>query len=224
MNNEILLIDDDNAVRSFLRLALAAEGWVVVEARSATEAVAKLQKYQPAAILADLDLPDSHGIELVEKIRAVTHCPLLVLVMRGAEANRALSLDAGADDYLTKPFQIADAVSRLRVLTGHGVFFDAKSQSASLAFDLATGVARVKGSDVGLIGLEVALLRKLAQQPGKIVPYKILLELIQEQEGAAALAHLRHVIVRLRQKIGDDINHPQILMAEPGVGYRLILR
>ncbi len=220
----VLVVDDDRAIRRFLRTSLTAHGYVVLEAETGQDALRAVMAQRPDVIILDLGLPDLDGVEVARQLREWTQTPIIVLSVREHEEDKIASLDAGADDYLTKPFGVGELMARLRVALRHAVSQvdeTAEFVLGDLKVDLARRVVQVKGEDVQLTPTEYALLRILIKHAGKVLTHHQLLHEVwgpgYEQE-----KHLLRVNVsNLRSKLEAEPARPQHILTEPGVGYRL---
>jgi len=220
----ILVIDDERAIRRFLRAALAAHGYEIHEAASGGEGLQAAALNRPDVIILDLGLPDLDGVEVLRRLREWTQTPVIILSVRGGEEDKIAALDAGADDYLTKPFGTGELTARIRAAlrrtlpsdSGQAVF-----QVDGLQVDLQHRVVTVDGQVVDLTPTEYELLKQLVQHAGKVVTHRHLLHAVwgsvYEDE-----AHLLRVNVsNLRHKIETDPAQPRYILTESGVGYRL---
>jgi two-component system KDP operon response regulator KdpE len=219
----VLVVDDEAAIRRFLRASLAAHGHTVFEVGSGQEAINAVIANRPDIVILDLGLPDLDGIEVVRRLREWTPIPIIILSVRDHEVDKIAALDAGADDYLTKPFGVGELTARIRVALRHTTQ-PAESpifSSGELTVDLARRVVRLAGKEVQLTPTEYDLLRVLVANAGKVVTHRQLLRQVwgnvYEEE-----AHLLRVhISNLRGKIEIEPARPRHILTEPGVGYRL---
>ena len=219
----VLVVEDEPPVRRFLRAALAAHDYRVVEAGSIREAKQLAPSHNPDVFLLDLGLPDGDGIELARRLREWTRAPIIVLSARGREEDKVNALDAGADDYLTKPFGVNELLARLRVALRHagaGAAPEPIFEVGSLRLDLARREVTVEGREVRLTPTEWKLLALLARHAGKVLTHR---QILREVWGpSAAEAHyVRVQMAELRKKIELEPARPRLLVTEPGVGYRL---
>jgi two-component system KDP operon response regulator KdpE len=226
MNNvKILVVDDEDSIRRFLHVTLAAQGYTVLEAASGQDALSVAANDKPELVILDLGLPDIDGIEVTRLLRQWTQTPIIILSVRGAESDKISALDAGADDYLTKPFGVGELMARLRAAlrrisqnTGEPVF-----RSGVLKVDLARRVVTASNQEVQLTPNEYDLLRVLVKNAGKVLTHRYLLREVWGSAYGDEL-HMLHVnISNLRRKIEPDSAHPQCIVTEPGIGYRLRL-
>jgi two-component system KDP operon response regulator KdpE len=219
----VLIVDDEPAIRRFLRVSLSAHGYAVFEASDGQAALSAVAADRPDLIILDLGLPDLDGIEVTRLLREWTHIPIIILSVRGQEADKVTALDAGADDYLTKPFGTGELLARIRVALRHTGQSDTEPVFASgdLTVDLVRRVVTVAGREVQLTPTEYDLLRVLVTHAGKVLTHRQLLREVwgigYEQE-----THILRVnISNLRRKIEPDPARPRHILTEPGVGYRL---
>lgn len=223
MTARILIVEDEAPIRRFLRIALEAEGHLVSEAATAHEGLALAAKETPAAMILDLGLPDADGISVLRGVREWTQMPVLVLSVRSDEAGKIAALDAGAQDYVTKPFSTGELLARLR-----GLLRDRAVEGGSafltlgpLEIDAADHRASLSGEDLRLTRKEFDLLWLLASHAGRLVTQDMILRAIWGPAHAGDSQYLRVYIRQLRVKLGDDAADPRWIFTEPGVGYRL---
>ena len=225
MSLRVLVVEDDREIRSLLQSSLGVEGFEVQTAVSVSEAAALLQHSLPDLVLLDLGLPDGDGIDLVRQVRRQHSLPLLVVSARHQEAEKVKLLDAGADDYLTKPFSVSELLARIRVALRHRGTSLAPAQTLhefeDLRIDLETRLVSVKGAPVHLTPTEFKLLARLARTAGKVVTHRQLLVDVWGPEFTGHSHYLRLYMGQLRAKIEADPAEPRHLLTETGVGYRL---
>lgn len=217
------MIDDERAIRRFLHTALTAQGYTVEEAVNGKEGIAAVATLRPDVILLDLGLPDIDGIEVAKRIREWSVVPIIVLSVREQEGDKIAALDAGADDYLTKPFGVGELMARMRVAMRRNapVAQDATFTVGELSVDLAKRVVKVGESEVSLTPTEYDILRLLVNHAGKVLTHTQLLRQVWGP-GYEEEAHMLRVnISNLRKKIEPDAARPRYIITEPGVGYRL---
>jgi two-component system, OmpR family, KDP operon response regulator KdpE len=221
--SRILIVDDEQSVRCFLSTTLTSQGYRIEEAVSGQEALIKIKSHQPDLIILDLGLPDLDGIEVTRQIRQQTRIPIIILSVRGSEADKIAALDAGADDYLTKPFSAGELLARIRVAWRHKVQPDEESifNNGQLSVDLGKRTVQVSGNTIQLTPTEYDILKVLINHAGRVLTHRhILQEVWGEQYGDEL--HMLHVnISNLRRKIEPDPSRPHYIITEPGVGYRL---
>ncbi|HEX9049356.1 MAG TPA: response regulator [Anaeromyxobacter sp.] len=219
----VLVVEDEVQVRRFLRAALASRGYRVLEAESVREGEQLATGHNPDVFLLDLGLPDGDGIDLARRLREWTRAPIIVLSARGREEDKVNALDAGADDYLTKPFGVNELLARLRVALRHARAAPGAPQvleAGPLRIDLARREVTVDGREIRLTPTEYKLLALLARHAGKVLTHR---QILREVWGPNATeAHwVRVHMAELRKKIEADPARPRLLVTEPGVGYRL---
>lgn len=219
----ILVVDDDLQLRRFLRTTLSGHGHVIVEAGSVAEAVDAIERVMPAVILLDLGLPDGDGLDVLRRIRTEDRPPVIVLSARGQEGDKVIALDAGADDYLTKPFGAGELLARIRVALRHagGPPVPDVIEVGPIRIDQPRHSVTVGGTEVHLTPLEFRLLLELARQPGRVMTHRHLLREIWGPNAVEELHYLRVHMGALRRKIEADPARPQWLLTEAGVGYRM---
>jgi two-component system KDP operon response regulator KdpE len=219
----VLVVDDEPAIRRFLRVSLAARGYAVFEADSGQAALSAVVTDRPDLIILDLGLPDLDGIEVTRLLREWTPIPIIILSVRGQEADKVAALDAGADDYLTKPFGIGELLARMRVALRHAGSSGAEPvfTSDDLVVDLVRRVVTLAGQDVQLTPTEYDLLRVLVTHAGKVLTHRQLLREVWGVSYQQETHMLRVNISNLRRKIEPDPARPHYILTEPGVGYRL---
>jgi two-component system KDP operon response regulator KdpE len=222
----ILVVDDEPAVRRTLRANLAARGYEVTTAENGEQALDAFASHRTDLVILDLLLPGMSGIEVCEAIRATASVPILVLSARGEEQMKVRALDLGADDYLTKPFGIDELLARVRALLrrspGGVAGSDGIVEVASLALNTQAHEVRRNGVPLDLTPREFDVLAYLMLHSGRIVTHRVLLHDVWGPEYGRETQYLRVFINRLRRKIEDDPSHPQYIVTEPGVGYRLV--
>ncbi len=221
----VLLIEDDLAIRRFLRTALEANGYRYEEAAKGEEGVAMAATHVPDLVLLDIGLPDISGFDVVARLRAWSRVPILILTARGQEQDKIRALDAGADDYVTKPFAMGELLARLRVALRHGARVEGAEEGTFASGDLVVDLARrrvtVGGVEVRLTPIEFRLLAELARHPGRVLTHEQLLRSVWGPSHVHEHHYVRVYMAQLRKKIEKDAARPRWLITEPGVGYRL---
>jgi two-component system KDP operon response regulator KdpE len=221
----VLVVDDDRQVRRFLRASLTSHGFGVVEAASASEALALATSHNPQVILLDLGLPDGDGVAWTRAVREWSRAPIIVISARGREADKVEALDAGADDYLTKPFGVDELLARIRVGLRHAQQGQGPPapvlEIGSLRIDVARREVTVDDRAIRLTPIEYRLLVLLAQNAGRVLTHGHLLREVWGPGHAEQTHYLRVYMAQLRRKIERDPARPSLLATEPGVGYRL---
>ncbi len=220
----VLVIDDEVQIRRFLKISLEASGYAIHEAGTGKEGIFIAAKVRPDLVILDLGLPDLDGVEVVRQLREWTHTPIIILSVRDADLDKVAALDAGADDYLTKPFSTEELLARLRVALRHAQPEpDLRTFTAGdLHVDLTRRLVTVRGEPVKLTPTEYALLRLMVQHAGRVLTHR---QLLKEVWGPAYIDethYLRVYFAQLRQKLEANPALPKLLITEPGVGYRLV--
>jgi len=219
----ILVVDDEQAIRRFLRVTLDAQGYQVYEAETGKEALRAVPACRPDVVILDLGLPDMEGHEVIRSLREWSPVPILVLSVREHETEKITALDAGADDYVTKPFAVGELTARLRAAlrrtanTGNQAVYEV----GDLRIDLGRRQVSFSGLQVALTPTEYELLRALAQHAGRVLTHHQLLRQVWGASYEPETHLLRVNISNLRHKLEPDPSRPQYLLTEPGVGYRL---
>ena len=221
----ILLIEDEAPIRRFLKIALGSAGHETLEAGSGREGLEQAVTGNPDLIILDLGLPDMDGKSVVREIRSWSSLPILILSVRDGEAEKIAALDAGADDYVTKPFATGELLARLRVLLrkrGDGEAQPSTVQVGPLSVDLARRLVSVGEVEIKLTRKEFDVLALLARHGGRLVSHRQILTEIRGPAHADDLHYLRIAIGHIRSKLDDDPANPRFIVTEPGVGYRLL--
>ncbi len=218
----ILVVDDERPIRRFLSASLSGQ-YTVLEAASGNEALAMTASARPDALILDLGLPDLDGLQVTRRIREWSQVPILVLSVREAEEDKVAALDAGADDYLTKPFGIGELMARLRAALRRSTLPDQPPvfHSGALVVDLARRDVSVDGRPASLTPTEYDILRVLVQYAGKVLTHQQLIHLVWGGSYEIESHLLRVNVSNLRRKIEADPARPSFIVTEPGVGYRL---
>jgi two-component system, OmpR family, KDP operon response regulator KdpE len=224
----ILVVDDEAQIRKFLRIALAAHGFVVDEAATGGQGVDMSATAAPDLVILDLGLPDLDGKAVIKRIREWSTVPILILSVRQAEAEKIAALDAGATDYVVKPFAIGELLARVRALLrsirppGQRGEEQATITIGDLVVDLARHEVRLGREPVRLTRKQFELLRVLAQNAGRILTHGQLLREVWGEAHEDDTQYLRVFISQLRRKLNDDPAEPRFILNEPGVGYRML--
>ena len=221
----ILIVDDEKTIRRFLKATLISHGYNVHEAANAKEALEYAVSSHPDAVILDLGLPDMDGIEVTRQIRKRAKTPIIILSVREDEADKIAALDAGADDYLTKPFNAGEMLARLRAVMRRLLPQDERAvfKVGKLSIDISNHSVEVKGRAVHLTPTEYDVIKALVLNAGKIMTHgKILKEIWNKNEDFEEALHLLRVTIsKLRNKIEPNPDRPVYILTEPGVGYRL---
>ena len=222
----VLVVEDEPQLMRFLRATLPAHGYGVLEAATAAQALVQAETRQPDLVLLDLGLPDLDGLEVTRRIRGWSAVPIVVVSARGQERDKVAALDAGADDYLTKPFGTDELLARMRVALRHATRVssgqgEASFESGELHVDLAARLVYRRGVEVRLTRTEYRLLAALVKHAGKVLTHRQLLVEVWGPGSANETHYLRVYMAQLRHKLEDDPARPRFLLTETGVGYRL---
>jgi two-component system KDP operon response regulator KdpE len=222
----VLLIEDEPNIRRFLRAALLASGYQVLEAATAQEGLTQTAIHQPALILLDLGLPDLDGLEVTRQLREWATMPIIVLSARGRESDKVAALDAGADDYLTKPFGMGELLARIRVALRHVIRStqepgDPVFTVGQLRVDLVRRYVSVTDQPIHLTPIEYKLLATLIRYADKVMTHRQLFQEVWGEHATHDTHYLWVYMSQLRHKLEPEPARPRYLFTEPGVGYRL---
>ncbi len=221
----VLVVDDEVQIRRFLRVSLETNGYRVAEADNGRNAIAEAARLRPDLIVLDLNLPDIDGLEVLRHVREWTKTPVIMLSVRDADRDKVAALDAGADDYLTKPFSTIELLARLRVAARHAQPASATESVftfGDVQIDLAHRVVTRRGEPVRLTPTEYALLRLMVQHAGRVLTHRQILKQVWGPEYVEETHYLRVYFAQLRLKLEEDSTQPRLIVTEPGVGYRLM--
>jgi len=223
---KILVVEDEQEIRRFLRVSLASHGYRLVESATGKDGLMQAASQQPDLILLDLGLPDMDGMQLIAEVRQWSQVPIVILSARGQDRDKVNALDAGADDYLTKPFSVGELLARIRVALRHAVQAPGGAGEPVFALDeLRVDLARrqvfVRDREIHLTPIEYRLLTTMIKYAGKVVTHRQLLKEVWGPESVFETHYLRVYMAQLRRKIEADSARPRYLLTEPGVGYRL---
>ena len=221
---KILIVDDEPAIRRFLKASLETEGFQTVMAENAAQALAAVRQMKPDLVILDLGLPDQDGMEVIRQMREGGAVPIIVLSVRSDEPGKVAALDAGADDYMVKPFGVEELLARVRTALRHrlqqqglGPVFRLRE----LAVDLLAHRVTVAGREIRLSRREFGLLRFFIEHAGKVLTHRQILSAVWGDQHRDDVEYLRVYVRQLRTKLGDDPANPRYFETEPGVGYRL---
>jgi two-component system, OmpR family, KDP operon response regulator KdpE len=220
----ILVIEDEAQMRRFLRVSLSSNGYRVFEAETGEAGISQAAARNPDLILLDLGLPDVDGVVVTERLRSWARTPIIVISARGREEDKINALDAGADDYLTKPFGVGELLARIRVGLRNAVRGDSSGPQFSvgeLKVDLARRHVSVSGQEVHLTPIEYKLLATLVKHAGRVITHQQLLREVWGPGSRDQTQYVRVYMGQLRHKLERNPSRPQYLTTEPGVGYRL---
>ena len=222
---KVVVVDDEPQIRRALRTSLEAHGYEVAAVGTGEEGVLAAAEQRPDLLLLDLGLPDIDGTEVIRRVRPFSDVPIIVLSVRDAQADKVAALDAGADDYVTKPFAMEELLARARAAlrrSGPDEPTVPTLRFGDLEVDLVRRLVTRDGEPVHLTPTEYQLLEALVSNPGKLLTHQWLLRRIWGQGYATETTYLRTYVRTLRKKLGDDASSPALIVTEPGVGYRWI--
>ena len=225
---EILVVEDDNAVANLITATLETQDYRYKRANTGAGAVMEALSSKPDVMLLDLGLPDMDGIEVIRKIRSWSNMPIIVVSARSEDFDKVAALDAGADDYLTKPFSVDELLARLRVALRR-VRYDSLRpgeessvyENGGLRIDYAAGCAYLSGEEIHLTPIEYKLLCLLARNTGKVLTHNYILKEVWGGTSASDVPSLRVFMATLRKKLEKDPSHPQFIQTHIGIGYRM---
>lgn len=221
----VLVVEDELQMRKFIRASLSSHGYRTVEAERIGDAVMLMTSHNPDLVLLDLGLPDGDGIDLTKRLREWSRVPVIVISARGREDDKVMALDAGADDYLTKPFGVQELLARMRVALRHAQSGSTASVQQltfdELKIDLVRREVYRGAEELHLTPIEYKLLVFLAQHAGRVLTHRQILNEVWGPTYAAQSHHVRVHMAELRKKVELDPSRPKLLVTEPGVGYRL---
>ena len=224
---KLLVIDDERAILRAVTTGLRARGYEVITAETGGDGLSRAALDGPDVIILDLGLPDVDGVEVCRRLREWTETPIVVLSAHGTEARKVEALDQGADDFITKPFGMAELEARLRVALRHRARPSESPESpiitlGTVRIDLAGRTVTVRGEPVALTAREFDFLAFLARHPGRVITHRLLLEGVWGPGYGTEAHYLRVYANHIRKKIEDDPAHPRLLLTSPGVGYQLV--
>jgi two-component system KDP operon response regulator KdpE len=221
----VLVVDDEPQIRRAMRTSLAAHGYEVETVGTGEEAVVAVAERPPELVLLDLGLPDLDGTEVIRRVRSFTDVPIIVISVRDRQADKVSALDAGADDYVTKPFGVEEVLARLRAALRRSHAGDPTPPVLSfgaLTVDLGRRLVTRDGEPIHLTKTEYGLLEVFVTNPGKLLTHQVLLRRVWGPRYAEESHYLRVYVRSLRRKLGDEATAPRLILTEPGVGYRWI--
>lgn len=222
----IIVIEDDLSIRRFLRTGLSSQGFLVYEAETGKQGIVEVNTRKPDLLILDLGLPDMDGVDVVKVIRSWSELPIIILSARSSEQQKIEALDAGADDYLTKPFGFGELLARIRVALRHSIRSPEQVQgevfvTANLKVDLHNRQVSVDDKEIHLTRIQYRLLAVLVKHVGKVLTHQQILKEVWGPSYQENAHYLRIYMSQLRQKLEADPTQPKFLLTESGVGYRL---
>lgn len=220
----ILVIDDESAIRNILKLSLESKGYKVREAIDGKSGIIQTSEFHPHLVILDLGLPDMNGLDVLKQLRQWTRVPIIILTVSDDEQVKVQLLDAGADDYLTKPFGDKELLARVRVALRNVGMIEATPvfKSGDLQIDISARKVLIKNIEVKLTATEFEVVSRLARDQGRVVSQKQLLKQIWGSTAEDQTHYLRIYVNQLRKKIEANPSEPKHILTEPGVGYRLV--
>jgi two-component system KDP operon response regulator KdpE len=220
----VLVIDDEPQMRRLLRVTLEAHGYAVTDAATGNDGIVQAAQARPEIIVLDLGLPDLDGVTVLKRIREWSRVPIIILSVRDRDGDKVAALDAGADDFVTKPFSSAELLARLRTALRRSLPPTASSvfRSGDIEVDLATRLVKKNGQEIKLTPTEYALLRLLVVHAGKVLTHRQLLTEVWGPTAVEQTHYLRVHIAHLRDKLEDDSAQPKFILTEPAIGYRAV--
>lgn len=226
---QILIVEDDNAVAALIQTTLELQDYGSKRAKNGREALIEVLSYKPDIMLLDLGLPDMDGVEIVKKVREWSNMPIIVVSARSEDSDKVSALDAGADDYLTKPFSVDELLARLRVALRRVRYDSGRLSSESeiyengrLRIDYAAGCVYIDGEEKHLTPTEYRLLCLLSRNTGRVLTHNYILREIWGSAGGSEVAALRVNMATLRRKLEEDPASPQYIQTHIGIGYRML--
>ncbi len=226
---QILVVEDDNAVAKLMAATMESQDYQYRIAATGAGAIMEALSYKPEVMILDLGLPDADGIEVIKKIRAWSNMPIIVVSARSEDADKVAALDAGADDYLTKPFSVDELLARLRVALRR-VRYDRQRlseessvyENGGLRIDYAAGCVYLDGSEIHLTPIEYKLLVLLAKNTGKVLTHNYILREVWGNPTASDMQSLRVYMATLRKKLEKNTSEPRYIQTHIGIGYRML--
>jgi two-component system KDP operon response regulator KdpE len=228
MQHLILIVDDEKTIRSFLKVSLETQGYKCIEADSGAGALMLAASHNPDILVLDLGLPDIDGVEVIKKLREISQIPIIIVSARGHDREKVEALDAGADDYLTKPFSVPELLARIRVILRHQIFLrlsDSKGETlfkvGGLMVDEEKRRVWLDSEEIHLTPNEYKVLLLLIRHQGKVLTHKFIIDNVWGAISSDDTQSLRVCMGNLRRKLNEDPAQPRYIITEIGVGYRL---
>lgn len=229
MDTLILIVDDDNSIRKFLRVSIETQGYKCIDTENGSTALMLAVSHNPDVMILDLGLPDMDGLEVIKKLRTISQIPIIIISARGRDREKVEALDAGADDYLTKPFSVTELLARIRVILRHKSRSEITANTENEQFEINnliidTNRRRVwcNNEEIRLTPNEYKVIVLLSQNHGKVLTHRYITENIWGSTGNDETQSLRVCMGNLRRKLGEDPAQPKYIITEIGVGYRLL--
>ena len=229
IREKILIVEDEKSIAHFISTILTANGYEAMRASTGAEAMSMISSHCPDLVILDLGLPDMDGVEVIKKIRTWSNLPIIVISARSEDTDKIDALDAGADDYLTKPFSVEELLARLRVtqrrlavMQGETLASNAMFTNGNLSIDYAAGCAYLNKEELHLTPIEYKLLVLLAKNVGKVLTHRFITQRVWGSSWDNDVASLRVFMATLRKKLEKDTNAPQYIQTHIGVGYRMM--
>lgn len=225
----ILIVDDEKSIRSFLRVSIESQGYKCIDTDNGSSALMLAVSHNPDIIILDLGLPDIDGVEVIKKLRTMSQIPIIIISARGHEREKVEALDAGADDYLTKPFSVSELLARIRVILRHKSIENISNEAENLIYkvkDLIIDIDKYRvwlnNQEIRLTPNEYKVLVLLAKNQGKVLTHRFITEQVWGGMISDDTQSLRVCMGNIRRKLGEDPSQPKYIITEIGVGYRLI--
>lgn len=228
MKNEktLLIVEDDKQIQLFIRFTLENQHFETISVTTGAEALRAISMNAPDIVILDLGLPDMDGVDIIRTVRSYSQLPIIVVSARDQDKEKIEALDAGADDYLTKPFSINELMARIRVILRHNsqptTNIDAPFRNGDLEIDPEKHVVHLKGTEIHFTPMEFKILSLLARNPGKVLTYSYILRSVWGSYLDSDAQSLRVFMANIRRKLGEDLANPQYIITEIGIGYRMI--
>jgi two-component system, OmpR family, KDP operon response regulator KdpE len=224
--HKILIVDDEVQIRKLLRISFESNNFEVCEAATAKDGISESVNYKPDIIILDLGLPDESGLYVLKSLREFTHIPVIILSVKNSEQDIIQALDAGADDYITKPFNTGELLARIRVAIRHHGSENNEPVliNGSISVDLTSRVVKLKNTEIKTTTTEYSLLVLFLRNPGKVLTHQYLLKEIWNRYYSEETQYLRVYIAQLRKKFEEDPSNPKIFVTEQGIGYRMLVQ
>jgi two-component system, OmpR family, KDP operon response regulator KdpE len=222
---KILIIDDEKQIRRFLKIGLESQGYTIIEADSGETGSTQSVMHKPDIILLDLNLPDMSGLDVLKKIREWNSAPVIVLTVRDSEHDKIELLNNGADDYITKPFNMGELLARIKAVMRRSKVTEEDSvfQYKWINIDYSKRLVTIRNEIVKFTPLEYELLKLFTKNPGKVLTQRQIMKEIWGPGMESETSYLRVYVANIRKKIEEDSSRPKILVTEPAVGYRFLL-